>query len=143
MRNRQWHACRQPGANQDSPVTPTSIEQIFHQIKLFSLENKEWIFVPVTSTNINATTPSSMILASFQVALQAVVTRTAPLANRGPDTVSGDTLGRSYCWSHGYTQNVDHNSMTYRNKKTGHCDVSTGTNRMNGKSFMYSTGRSE
>ena len=99
--------------------------------------------VDAASTFIPAATSSSMTPTAFQAALQSVVTRAAQAATRGSDTFPDGVVGRSYCWSHGYTQNVDHNSTTCRNKKTGHCNASTGTNRMNGKRFLYSIGRIE
>ena len=94
-------------------------------------------------TPANHDVPFTTTPSAFAAAVQAAAARAAPAATRGLDTLPGGAVGRSYCWSHGYTRNVDHNSMTCRNKKTGHCDASTGTNRMNGKRFLYSPGRNE
>ena len=42
----------------------------------------------------------------------------------------GDPI--SYCWSHGVTKNLSHNSMTCKRKKEGHQDKATLNDRKNG-----------
>ena len=42
----------------------------------------------------------------------------------------GDLI--SYCWSHGITKNLGHDSKTCRRKKEGHQDMATLNNRLNG-----------
>ena len=39
---------------------------------------------------------------------------------------------KSYCWSHGVTRNMDHNSGTCDNQHTGHQSEATLDNRMGG-----------
>ena len=39
---------------------------------------------------------------------------------------------KSYCWSHGVTRNMDHNSRTCDNQHTGHQSEATLDNRMGG-----------
>ena len=42
----------------------------------------------------------------------------------------------SYCWSHGVTQNLRHNSQTCNRKKQGHKDDATYQNRMGGTDMI-------
>jgi hypothetical protein len=55
----------------------------------------------------------------------SVVKGSKPDANSGP-------IKLSYCWSHGTTTNLNHNSQTCNYKKEGHKDEATINNRMGG-----------
>ena len=48
-----------------------------------------------------------------------------------------DLSNHGYCWSHGFMQNADHTSLTCRNKKEGHKDEATATNKMGGKEHVW------
>ena len=48
-----------------------------------------------------------------------------------------DLSGHGYCWSHGFMRNASHTSMTCRNKKVGHKDAATATNKMGGKEHVW------
>ena len=57
--------------------------------------------------------------------------------NRNRDTLvaqgaDDDGTPITYCWSHGITRNLKHNSKDCKRKKEGHKDAATLTNKMGG-----------
>ena len=46
-------------------------------------------------------------------------------------------IPKSYCWSHGVTRNMDHNSGTCENQHTVHQSEATLDNRMGGSDRIY------
>lgn len=57
-----------------------------------------------------------------------------------PSTYTPPINGRrevSYCWSHGTTRNLTHNSTTCDSKQAGHKDAATARNKMGGSTHVY------
>ena len=73
------------------------------------------------------------------MALATVSTGKATTGNRnkGNKGRGRDLSNHSYCWSHGFIQNAAHTSLTCRNKKEGHKDDTTATNKMGGKEHVW------
>ena len=55
---------------------------------------------------------------------------TAPTTNTAP-------VELTYCWSHGFSKNKKHDSMTCENRKTGHKEEATAADTMNGNPKVY------
>ncbi len=75
---------------------------------------------------------SKMIAEAVAAAQQSNQGRRKPKVKQPMQGYDDDGVPITYCWSHGITKNLNHNSMTCSMKKEGHKDQSTLTNRMGG-----------
>ena len=99
----------QPAAN---ALTEKDIDAIAKKVAQLTGTNKPKTATTSTSNNSNSSKTSSKV-------------RIAQGFNTEGEAIS-------YCWSHGITKNLAHNSQTCQRKKEGHQDKATLNNRMNG-----------
>ena len=104
---------------------------------------------PIANTTSPPQAANAITANDIETIVNAILQRTNNNSKGNTSTTNGDeskktkkiqvaqgfnTTGEpiSYCWSHGITKNLRHNSMACRRKKEGHQDKATLTNKMNG-----------
>jgi hypothetical protein len=85
----------------------------------------------LTALQASQTTASETLAALLAAQMQGLNTTTRPpLIN-----------GKSFCWTHGFTSNVDHFSASCQHKAEGHQDAATGDNQMGGNPKVWTRAR--
>lgn len=95
---------------------------------------------PPSTHHVCAAASPSPSLASLTHQLRQCQAALAALTVSGPPApaaLPATTAVRSYCWTHGFIQNLAHTSSTCKHKAPGHVDTATGTNKNGGSDKIW------
>jgi len=138
------------------PITEATLLRKFHQVLtdsgVFSLDLRDWDkkvaadktwanfrahFTAANKERIKNATAGTMHSANAAIGTRTRTngSNTSPSDGSTRTTTTSDTVW-SYCWTHGYGKNKEHNSRTCTNKATGHQEDATIDNMKGGNNTI-------
>jgi hypothetical protein len=138
-------------AGNDPPSMPTVVRQgynIIYATGLFDVACREWRCLPDANKTmltfqahfhaadqdrrLTSTSASAGYHGTANAATIVPTPTTTSSSRRQPTAAATARPIRSYCWTHGHLQNPRHTSATCKNKRSGHLDTATASNRQGG-----------